>query len=134
WARCPRTAGHAVRRLTWGQGTQRRRFGNRRRAARARHPLTACREPRCRRPQARLIWTMRLLSPYRPRSMRSNRRGVSAMRCLFRAALIAALAGLSAPALAQGAQVGVGISGWTGFAPLTLAKEAGIFKKNGLDV
>jgi NitT/TauT family transport system substrate-binding protein len=56
------------------------------------------------------------------------------MRCLFRAALIAALAGLSAPALAQGAQVGVGISGWTGFAPLTLAKEAGIFKKNGLDV
>src|SRR5438552_803633 len=67
-------------------------------------------------------------------SVRSNRRGVSAMRCQFRAALIAALAGLSAPALAQGAQVGVGISGWTGFAPLTLAKEAGIFKKNGLDV
>ena len=30
--------------------------------------------------------------------------------------------------------VGIGISGWTGFAPLTLAKEAGIFKKNGLDV
>ncbi|HYE40574.1 MAG TPA: ABC transporter substrate-binding protein, partial [Ramlibacter sp.] len=28
----------------------------------------------------------------------------------------------------------VGLSGWTGFAPLTLAKEAGIFKKNGLDV
>ena len=26
-----------------------------------------------------------------------------------------------------------GISGWTGFAPLTLAKEAGIFKKNGID-
>ena len=26
------------------------------------------------------------------------------------------------------------MSGWTGFAPLTLAKEAGIFKKNGLDV
>src|SRR6185436_2498036 len=25
-------------------------------------------------------------------------------------------------------------SGWTGFAPLTLAKEAGIFKKHGLDV
>ena len=24
--------------------------------------------------------------------------------------------------------------GWTGFAPLTLAKEAGIFKKHGLDV
>jgi NitT/TauT family transport system substrate-binding protein len=26
------------------------------------------------------------------------------------------------------------MSGWTGFAPLTLAKEAGIFKRNGLDV
>ncbi len=26
------------------------------------------------------------------------------------------------------------MSGWTGFAPLTLAKEAGIFKTNGLDV
>ena len=26
------------------------------------------------------------------------------------------------------------ISGWTGFAPLTLAKEAGLFKKHGLDV
>ena len=30
--------------------------------------------------------------------------------------------------------VAIGISGWTGFAPLTLAKEAGIFRKNGLDV
>src|SRR4029077_4604005 len=39
-----------------------------------------------------------------------------------------------APALADDVKVGVGISGWTGFAPLTLAKEAGIFKKNGLDV
>lgn len=49
------------------------------------------------------------------------------------------LAGLAALALAAAAQaqetkVGIGISGWTGFAPLTLAKEAGIFKKNGLDV
>ncbi len=35
---------------------------------------------------------------------------------------------------AQDAKVSIGISGWTGFAPLTLAKEAGIFKKNGLDV
>src|SRR5438552_7323864 len=41
---------------------------------------------------------------------------------------------LSAPAVAEDVKVGVGISGWTGFAPLTLAKEAGIFKKNGLDV
>ena len=37
-------------------------------------------------------------------------------------------------ALAQETKVGIGFSGWTGFAPLTLAKEAGIFKKNGLDV
>jgi NitT/TauT family transport system substrate-binding protein len=35
---------------------------------------------------------------------------------------------------AQEAKVSIGISGWTGFAPLTLAKEAGLFKKNGLDV
>jgi NitT/TauT family transport system substrate-binding protein len=30
--------------------------------------------------------------------------------------------------------VSIGFSGWTGFGPLTLAKEAGIFKKHGLDV
>ncbi len=35
---------------------------------------------------------------------------------------------------AQETKVAIGIAGWTGFAPLTLAKEAGIFKKNGLDV
>src|SRR3954463_515456 len=40
----------------------------------------------------------------------------------------------SAPASADDVKVGVGISGWTGFAPLTLAKEAGIFQKHGLDV
>ena len=45
---------------------------------------------------------------------------------------IAALA--CAPALAQETKVAIGISGWTGFAPLTLAKEAGLFKKHGLDV
>lgn len=39
----------------------------------------------------------------------------------------------SASASAQ-TKVSIGISGWTGFAPLTLAKEAGIFAKNGLDV
>ena len=38
------------------------------------------------------------------------------------------------PARAQDTPVAVAISGWTGFAPLTLAKEAGIFKRNGLDV
>ena len=48
-------------------------------------------------------------------------------------ATAAALA-LIGSAQAQETKVGIGISGWTGFAPLTLAKEAGIFKKNGLDV
>lgn len=48
-------------------------------------------------------------------------------------ATIIALAAAT-PALSDDVKVGVGISGWTGFAPLTLAKEAGIFKKNGLDV
>jgi NitT/TauT family transport system substrate-binding protein len=37
-------------------------------------------------------------------------------------------------AQAQDTKIAIGMSGWTGFAPLTLAKEAGIFKKNGLDV
>jgi NitT/TauT family transport system substrate-binding protein len=49
-------------------------------------------------------------------------------------AALAAIVGLAAPASAQETKVAIGISGWTGFAPLTLAKEAGIFKKNGLDV
>jgi NitT/TauT family transport system substrate-binding protein len=38
------------------------------------------------------------------------------------------------PTSAEETRVTIGISGWTGFAPLTLAKEAGIFKKNGLQV
>jgi len=45
---------------------------------------------------------------------------------------LVALACLSAQA--QDTKITLGMSGWTGFAPLTLAKEAGIFKKNGLDV
>ncbi len=53
------------------------------------------------------------------------------MKKLLTATVVAlALAG----AHAQETKVAIGISGWTGFAPLTLAKEAGIFKKNGLDV
>ncbi len=48
------------------------------------------------------------------------------------AALAAAALALSAQA--QDTKVTVAISGWTGFAPLTLAKEAGLFKKHGLDV
>ena len=51
---------------------------------------------------------------------------------IIAAALGAALA--ATPAAAQDTKVAIGISGWTGFAPLTLAKEAGIFAKNGLDV
>jgi NitT/TauT family transport system substrate-binding protein len=54
------------------------------------------------------------------------------MRTTFLAAA-AALTLAAAPAAAQ-TKVNIGISGWTGFAPLTLAKEAGIFAKNGLDV
>jgi NitT/TauT family transport system substrate-binding protein len=55
---------------------------------------------------------------------------------MFSFRIFAASAALlaSAPALAQDVKVGIGISGWTGFAPLTLANQAGIFKKNGLDV
>jgi NitT/TauT family transport system substrate-binding protein len=45
--------------------------------------------------------------------------------------MLAAL--VATPAVAQ-TKVTIAISGWTGFAPLTLAKEAGIFAKNGLDV
>src|SRR6266702_3956929 len=41
---------------------------------------------------------------------------------------------LSAPAVAVDVKVGIVISGATRFAPLTLANQAGIFKKNGLDV
>jgi NitT/TauT family transport system substrate-binding protein len=46
----------------------------------------------------------------------------------------AALAALLATPAAAETKVTIAISGWTGFAPLTLAKEAGIFAKNGLDV
>ncbi len=48
--------------------------------------------------------------------------------------LALSLVAFACAAHAQEAKVAIGISGWTGFAPLTLAKEAGIFKKNGLDV
>jgi NitT/TauT family transport system substrate-binding protein len=51
-----------------------------------------------------------------------------------RAAIAAALLAAATAVAAQETKVAIGISGWTGFAPLTLAKEAGIFKKNGLDV
>lgn len=53
------------------------------------------------------------------------------MKKLFALTFIALAAAASQ---AQETKVAVGLSGWTGFAPLTLAREAGIFKKNGLDV
>jgi NitT/TauT family transport system substrate-binding protein len=56
------------------------------------------------------------------------------MKRTFVAMTAAAALAFAAAAAAQETKVGIGISGWTGFAPLTLAKEAGIFKKNGLDV
>jgi NitT/TauT family transport system substrate-binding protein len=49
------------------------------------------------------------------------------------AAALATALGLASQAAADTA-VTIGMSGWTGFAPLTLAKEAGLFKKHGLDV
>ena len=49
----------------------------------------------------------------------------------FATSLVAAA--VSSTAFAQ-EKVILGISGWTGFAPLSLADKAGIFKKNGVDV
>jgi NitT/TauT family transport system substrate-binding protein len=56
------------------------------------------------------------------------------MKKRFALLTLAATALLTTAASAQETKVAVGISGWTGFAPLTLAKEAGLFKKHGLDV
>ena len=55
------------------------------------------------------------------------------MNSMLKAAAVLGATALAAPAMAQ-TKVSIAISGWTGFAPLTLAKEAGIFAKNGLDV
>ncbi len=49
-------------------------------------------------------------------------------------AVAACLAGMAGAAHAQETKITLGMSGWTGFAPLTLADKAGIFKKNGLNV
>lgn len=54
------------------------------------------------------------------------------MKTLLASSLVALAALGTATVQAQETKVAVAISGWTGFAPLTLAKEAGIFKKNGL--
>lgn len=54
------------------------------------------------------------------------------------AGMVLAMASIGASiggAWAQSApKVVIGMSGWTGFAPITLAKEKGIFKKNGVEV
>ncbi|RYF82903.1 MAG: ABC transporter permease [Comamonadaceae bacterium] len=50
------------------------------------------------------------------------------------ASLLAAGLCAAGAAQAQDTKIVLGMSGWTGFAPLTLADKAGIFKKNGLDV
>ena len=47
---------------------------------------------------------------------------------------LACAALLAATAQAQETKVAIGISGWTGFAPLTLAVQAGVFKKHGVEV
>src|SRR6476660_5432203 len=62
-----------------------------------------------------------------------NSPGEQSMTSMLRVAAVLGATVLAAPALAQ-TKVAIGISGWTGFAPLVLAKEAGIFAKNGLDV
>lgn len=49
------------------------------------------------------------------------------------AAFVALVMGCSVAA-AENTKLSIGMSGWTGFAPITLAKEAGLFEKNGLDV
>ncbi len=56
------------------------------------------------------------------------------MTMLKRSLTALALAAVALGASAQETKVAMGISGWTGFAPLTLAREAGLFKKHGLDV
>ena len=51
--------------------------------------------------------------------------------------LISLIAGFGLCALVQAQslpKVSIGMSGWTGFAPLSLAEKSGIFKKNGVDV
>ena len=55
------------------------------------------------------------------------------MKSVRIAALAASACFAALPVQAQDSKVAIGMSGWTGFGPLSLAKEAGLFKKNGLD-
>jgi len=57
------------------------------------------------------------------------------MRRLTTSVLSAVALGSAGATLAQDVtKVTIAMSGWTGFAPLSLAEKAGIFKKNGVDV
>lgn len=56
------------------------------------------------------------------------------VKLVVRALTAAVLCASALGAQAADTKVAIGISGWTGFAPLTLADKAGIFKKHGLDV
>jgi NitT/TauT family transport system substrate-binding protein len=57
---------------------------------------------------------------------------------MFRRSLIAGTAGaLALPSVLRAQvlpKITIGMSGWTGFAPLTLAEQAGLFKANGIEV
>src|SRR2546430_15248760 len=50
------------------------------------------------------------------------------------AAAVAARPAVTAAPAQDLPKVTVAMSGWTGFAPLTLAEKTGIFKKHGVDV
>src|SRR5438270_7064587 len=68
-------------------------------------------------------------------SVLMNRSGGMRMRAVT--SLIAGLLAVSAIAVAPAQdlpKVTVAMSGWTGFAPLSLAEKTGIFKQNGVDV
>lgn len=52
----------------------------------------------------------------------------------FRTFIAAGVASMGMTAAASAADVTIGMSGWTGFGPLTLAKEAGLFEEAGVDV
>ncbi|KQM79431.1 ABC transporter substrate-binding protein [Xylophilus sp. Leaf220] len=58
----------------------------------------------------------------------------SMVKLAVRTAAGVCAAALAFGSAAQDTKIVLGMSGWTGFAPLTLADKAGIFKKNGLDV
>ncbi|MCC7045377.1 MAG: ABC transporter substrate-binding protein, partial [Alphaproteobacteria bacterium] len=60
-------------------------------------------------------------------------RGTGTLKSTVAGAVLV-LASVGAAGAQTAPKIVVGMSGWTGFAPITLAKEKGIFKKNGLEV